>query len=187
MILSLEQETQLARVERADIAWREAKRTAVARAMVAAEADIALAALVRVQEAGKARDLGIPQRTIGVLGLSTKDPKTVRAVLALSLPGEILEAEPVEFTVRTSGPVFARNEDGTITLRLVGETYSAAAREHGWGANDLGFEGANSWLLDAEGYSIEETDFIPALGKRHPVGAWHAANLRIARDWAANN
>lgn len=131
-------------------------------------------------------DAGVPRSQILEAGLSTKSWSTLYESLA--------RTAAVSSTIdghkegpQLSGPQFLRNDDGTIALLLLGEAFDKSEREHGWRAGEATSKGLTTWQLDKEGYSIAASDFLPDLGRRHPVGAWAMQNLRITREWAANN
>lgn len=138
-------------------------------------------------EVRMADNQGVPRQQILHAGLSTTAWETLYKSLerteasAAALAG-VLEAEPV------SGPQFERNSNGTITLTLLGDVFEKSAAEHQWRSDDSALDGLHVWELDSEGLSLsKESDFMPEFAKRHPVGAWHTRNMRIARDWAAAN
>jgi hypothetical protein len=170
------QQLHLRNVHTTNTAYRNAKRDALLRAKEIAAEEIAGYLNARNLEVRLAYEAGIPKSQIGREGMGTSDPKTVEDALNATQRSVDVELESAPL----SGPSFTRNDDRTITLTLHGQAFEAACREFGW---DSG-KAPNSWALDAEGYPIAETDFIPEIGKRHPVGAWAVRNIGVARDWA---
>ena len=84
-LLTADQETHLKMVRAANMAWREAKTFARARAKVLAEKEVASFLVTMDTAVRNAFDAGVPKRQIQMKGLGTSDPSATTESLARSV------------------------------------------------------------------------------------------------------
>ena len=159
--------------------YRKGKRTALERAKLAAEAQVAELRRTAAVLARAAVGKGIPLRDIGREGMHTSNYTTIRELIG---EADILEmrANAVEFEARAAEEL-KRSEivvetlgEGRYKLTLDGAELEDAKRRSGWQQGVITDEHRSAELAThASGELIPATDpWIADLAEQHPVVLW---------------
>jgi hypothetical protein len=189
VIITAKHQMHMNNVRTADIAWRNAKRDAHARAKIIAAEEVASYLAARDHEIRQAVDAGVPKgrlRTKEILG--SLDPKNLEDSLARTaaaanvLAGQ-LESDPLagkfSFDVATN----------ILTIKLVGQELEGALWQQDIETTVVGDDRAEFSLCTREDgskyLSLVTELWIPDRSVQHPTAAWGITHEKDTLAWLA--
>ncbi|QIK61771.1 hypothetical protein G7068_15985 [Leucobacter viscericola] len=173
-VLTDVQQAHFETVQRAYAAYVEVRDTALARAKIAAEAEVSVMKLTLSKAMREARASGVPMRRMGAEIMGTKDYYTVQRLVQLADHiGQVEESvkpavEDLAVLIREAG-----TEAERIIITLSGEELLRAKDRADWAQPIPGEFVYAEFVQHESGKFIPLTEgFIESLGEQHPVVAW---------------